>query len=79
VLLHRSSGTILSVMASPNEARISVSEIDLKQFFLEQVRLFEHFPADKVEDIVSQGQLASYEKQRGHPRDRRRQPSTSAC
>jgi acetate kinase len=25
------------------------------------VRLFEHFPADKVEDIVSQGQLATYE------------------
>ncbi len=38
-----------------------MSEIDLKQFFLEQVRLFEHFPADKVDDIVSQGQLASYE------------------
>jgi len=38
-----------------------VSEIDLKRFFLEQVRLFEHFPADKVEEIVSQGQLASYE------------------
>ena len=38
-----------------------MSEIDLKRFFLEQVRLFEHFPADKVEEIVSQGQLASYE------------------
>ena len=38
-----------------------MSEIDLKRFFLEQVRLFEHFPADKVEEIVSQGQLATYE------------------
>jgi hypothetical protein len=76
-LLHRSSGTILSVMAPPNEARISVSEIDLKRFFLEQVRLFEHFPADKVEEIVSQGQLA-LRGQRGHPRDRRRQ-QISAC
>ncbi len=29
-----------------------MSEIDLKRFFLEQVRLFENFPADKVEEIV---------------------------
>ena len=29
-----------------------MSDIDLKQFFLEQVRLFENFPADKVEEIV---------------------------
>ena len=60
-MLHCSIRTILSDTASPHEARISVSEIDLKRFFLEQVRLFEHFPADKVEEIVGQGRLASYE------------------
>ncbi len=38
-----------------------MSEIDLKRFFLEQVRLFESFPADKVEEIVSRGRLATYE------------------
>ncbi len=38
-----------------------MSEIDLKRFFLEQVRLFENFSADKVEEIVSQGHLATYE------------------
>ena len=38
-----------------------MSEIDLKRFFLEQVRLFESFPADKVEEIVRQGHLATYE------------------
>ncbi|MDD3352197.1 acetate/propionate family kinase [Zoogloea sp.] len=38
-----------------------MSEIDLKRFFLEQVRLFEHFPADRVEEIVSRGRLATYE------------------
>ena len=26
-----------------------MSEVDLKKFFLEQVRLFESFPADKVD------------------------------
>ena len=38
-----------------------MSEIDLKRFFLEQVRLFENFPADKVEEIVAQSRLATYE------------------
>jgi hypothetical protein len=34
-----------------------MSEIDLKRFFLEQVRLFENFPADKVEEIVIKSRL----------------------
>jgi len=38
-----------------------MSDIDLKQFFLEQVRLFENFPADKVEEIVIRSRLATYE------------------
>ena len=38
-----------------------MSEIDLKIFFLEQVRLFENFPADKVEEIVIKSRLATYE------------------
>jgi len=38
-----------------------MSEIDLKRFFLEQVPLFEHFPADKVEEIVLGSRLATYE------------------
>ncbi|MFZ2974096.1 MAG: acetate/propionate family kinase [Ferribacterium limneticum] len=38
-----------------------MSEIDLKRFFLEQVRLFENFPADKVEEIVIKSRLATYE------------------
>ena len=38
-----------------------MSEIDLKTFFLEQVRLFENFPADKVEGIVIKSRLATYE------------------
>src|SRR5574343_1626987 len=38
-----------------------MSEIDLKRFFLEQVRLFEKFPADKVEEIVIKSRLATYE------------------
>jgi acetate kinase len=38
-----------------------MSEIDLKRFFLEQVRLFESFPADKVEEIVIKSSLATYE------------------
>jgi acetate kinase len=38
-----------------------MSEIDLKKFFLEQVRLFETFPADKVEQIVGESQLATFE------------------
>ena len=38
-----------------------MSEIDLKRFFLEQVRLFETFPADKVEEIVVKSRLATYE------------------
>jgi acetate kinase len=38
-----------------------MSEIDLKRFFLEQVRLFETFPADKVEEIVIKSRLATYE------------------
>ncbi len=38
-----------------------MSEIDLKSFFLERVRLFENFPADKVEEIVIKSRLATYE------------------
>ncbi|TAH48277.1 MAG: acetate/propionate family kinase [Betaproteobacteria bacterium] len=38
-----------------------MSEIDLHQFFLEQVRLFEAFPADKVEEIVAKSRLVTYE------------------
>ncbi len=38
-----------------------MSEIDLKRFFLEQVRLFDSFPADKVDEIVSKSQLVTYE------------------
>ena len=38
-----------------------MSEIDLKRFFLEQVKLFENFPADKVEEIVVKSRLATYE------------------
>ncbi len=38
-----------------------MSDIDLKSFFLEQVRLFETFPADKVEEIVNKSRLANYE------------------
>ncbi len=38
-----------------------MSEIDLKRFFLEQVRLFENFPADRIEEIVIQSRLATYE------------------
>ncbi len=38
-----------------------MSEIDLHNFFLEQVRLFEAFPADKVEEIVAQSRLVTYE------------------
>lgn len=38
-----------------------MSEIDLKRFFLEQVKLFENFPADKVEEIVIKSRLATYE------------------
>ena len=38
-----------------------MSETDLKQFFLERVRLFESFPADKVEEILSRSRLATFE------------------
>jgi acetate kinase len=38
-----------------------MSEIDLNKFFLEQVRLFESFPADKVETIVAASRLATFE------------------
>ena len=38
-----------------------MSEIDLKRFFLEQVRLFESFQADRVEEIVIKSRLATYE------------------
>jgi acetate kinase len=38
-----------------------MSEIDLKRFFLEQVPLFEHFPADQVEEIVIKSRLATFE------------------
>jgi len=42
-------------------AGAGMSEVDLKQFFLERVRLFEHFPADKVDEIVAGSQLATFE------------------
>jgi len=42
-------------------AGAGMSEVDLKQFFLERVRLFEHFPADKVDEIVAGTQLATFE------------------
>ncbi len=38
-----------------------MSELDLKRFFLEQVRLFENFSADAVEAIVIQSRLATFE------------------
>ncbi len=38
-----------------------MSEVDLKKFFLEKVRLFETFSADKVEEIVIKSRLATYE------------------
>ncbi len=38
-----------------------MSEIDLKRFFLEQVRLFETFTAEKVEEIVLKSRLATFE------------------
>ena len=38
-----------------------MSEVDLKKFFLEQVRLFESFPADKVDKIVNLSRLTTYE------------------
>lgn len=38
-----------------------MSEIDLKQFFLEQVRLFESFPADRVDEIVGKSHLGTFE------------------
>ena len=38
-----------------------MSEIALKRFFLEKVKLFENFPADKVEEIVIKSRLATYE------------------
>ena len=38
-----------------------MSDIDLHKFFLEQVRLFESFPADKVEEIVNLSRLVTFE------------------
>ncbi|KAB2920888.1 MAG: acetate/propionate family kinase [Dechloromonas sp.] len=38
-----------------------MSDIDLKRFFLENVPLFEHFPADRIEEIVLKSRLATYE------------------
>jgi acetate kinase len=38
-----------------------MTEVDLKTFFLEKVRLFESFPAEKVEEIVAASRLATYE------------------
>ena len=39
----------------------NMSEVDLKKFFLEEVRLFENFSADKVDLIVAQSQLTTFE------------------
>jgi len=38
-----------------------MSEVDLKKFFLEQVPLFESFPAGKVDEIVALSRLTTYE------------------
>ena len=38
-----------------------MSEVDLKKFFLEEVRLFENFSADKVDLIVAQSHLTTFE------------------
>ncbi len=38
-----------------------MSELDLKRFFLEQVRLFETFSAERVEEIVIKSRLSTYE------------------
>jgi len=38
-----------------------MSEIDLKHFFLENVRLFECFPAEQIEEIVLKSRLATFE------------------
>ncbi len=38
-----------------------MSDIDLKRFFLENVRLFESFAADKIEEIVLKSRLATFE------------------
>lgn len=38
-----------------------MSETDLKRFFLEQVRLFESFPADKVDEILAASRLCTFE------------------
>lgn len=38
-----------------------MGDMDLKKFFLEQVRLFESFPADKVDEIVNLSRLGTYE------------------
>ncbi len=38
-----------------------MTEVDLKTFFLEKVRLFESFLAEKVDEIVASSRLATYE------------------
>ncbi|MFN4064702.1 acetate/propionate family kinase [Azoarcus communis] len=38
-----------------------MSDADLKRFFLEQVRLFESFSADRVDEIVAASRLETYE------------------
>ena len=38
-----------------------MSDLDLHKFFLEQVRLFESFPADKVDEIVSKSRPVTFE------------------
>lgn len=38
-----------------------MSEIDLKRFFLEQVKLFEPFSADKIDEIIGLSRLSTFE------------------
>lgn len=38
-----------------------MSDIDLKQFFLEQVPLFSSFSAEKIEEILTRSRLATFE------------------
>ena len=40
-----------------------MSDIDLKQFFLEQVPLFSSFSAEKIEEILTRSRLATFEGQ----------------
>jgi acetate kinase len=45
----------------PRTARIIMSEVDLKKFFLEQVRLFESFLPTRSRPSSAQSRLTTYE------------------